>query len=376
MGGPRPFAVGTGTSVADDEPVEESLLDDLAGLLPVHRLGWAHAYADERLVALAEPVGVRRCAHDDPAPGAPGAADARAGRRPRGRGARARVHHRQHRRRGAPGRGPRPAAREYLPARDARGRRPDRAARRADPVGARRGGVRAGGACRRGGVAVPRHREPAARAGGRHGVGRGPRPRRGDPRRRLRTDDLRPGALPVPRPLGTGRRPLPGHCADGGPPAAHGRLVHRARRPRPGAAARRRSGPARPAAPGRTAGARGVAARGDGAGRTARPAAHRPGYAAAPRGARRRRALRHRPAHGRPRRHGPALARSAGSSPSRATDRRTPRGPAPASGTGCGRRSSNAAAGPTCASGAPTSTATRPARWRGSSRRSGRPRTR
>ncbi|MEP6629447.1 MAG: DNA helicase [Lapillicoccus sp.] len=53
VGGPRPFAVGTGTSVADDEPVEESLLDDLAGLLPVHRLGWAHAYADERLVALA-----------------------------------------------------------------------------------------------------------------------------------------------------------------------------------------------------------------------------------------------------------------------------------------------------------------------------------
>ncbi len=53
VGGPRPFAVGTGTSVADDEPVDGSLLDDLAGLLPVHRLGWAHAYADERLVALA-----------------------------------------------------------------------------------------------------------------------------------------------------------------------------------------------------------------------------------------------------------------------------------------------------------------------------------
>ncbi len=47
-GGSRPFTVGAGAP--DAAPADASLLDDLAGRLPVHRLGWAHGYEDERLV--------------------------------------------------------------------------------------------------------------------------------------------------------------------------------------------------------------------------------------------------------------------------------------------------------------------------------------
>ena len=49
---PRAFSVGGGALSPDDQRLEPSLLSDLAGRLPVHRLGWAHGFADERLVAL------------------------------------------------------------------------------------------------------------------------------------------------------------------------------------------------------------------------------------------------------------------------------------------------------------------------------------
>jgi len=55
-GGPRGFAVGSGAVLTDDQPLQPSLLSELTGRLPVHRLGWAHGYADERLVALTRPV--------------------------------------------------------------------------------------------------------------------------------------------------------------------------------------------------------------------------------------------------------------------------------------------------------------------------------
>ncbi len=110
--------------------------------------------------------------------------------------------------------------------------------------------------------------------------------------------------------------------------------------------------------------------RSDGAGghrRARRRLAGRPRGAPARAGPAGRTDLRRLGGHHRPRRRARPTGRW--SWPSRPTDRRTRRSPTPASATGCGPSSSSGSGGGICASGRPTSFATRRARWRGSGRR-------